>query len=346
MDERIRTAVAGVEAYIVGGAVRDDLLGRPVIDIDVATHDPEVAARIFTGLVKGAIFPLSERHGAWRVALPGGRTVDFTPLRGNIEDDLRSRDFTINAIAVPVAGGERIDPLGGFADLQGRRLRVVTETVFDDDPLRLLRAVRLEDDLGFALDEKAEQLVRERAELVTQPAGERILGELERLTPTGFRRAEELGLLAPLGGSLERLDELDLVDSPGYLLVAVFGENLRRLPISNELQRFARTLLQAERPADASPRAIHRFRRATEPWAVTALAFLGATDLYDAVRAARAADPPSPLLRGEDVLALGVAPGPEVGRLLELVAEERAAGEISTRDEAIALVERRLTDAT
>jgi hypothetical protein len=346
VDERIRTAVAGVEAYVVGGAVRDELLERPVIDIDVATNDPEVAARIFAGLAKAAIFPLSERHGAWRVALPYGRTVDFTPLRGDIEDDLRSRDFTINAIARPVAGGERVDPLGGVADLQARRLRFVQRSIFDDDPLRLLRAVRLEDELGFALDEEADALVRERAELVSQPAGERILGELERLTPDGFRRAEELGLLAPLGGSLERLDEVDLVDSPGYLLVAVFGENLWRLPISNELRRFARTLLRAERPPDDSSRAIHRFRRATEPWALTALAFLGATDLYDAVREARSADPAMPLLRGEDILALGVPPGPEVGRLLDLVAEERAAGEISTRDEAVELVRRRLTGAT
>jgi hypothetical protein len=339
MDERIRTAVAGVEAYIVGGAVRDELLARPVIDIDVATHDPEVAARIFAGLAKAALFPLSERHGAWRVALPDGRTVDFTPLRGGIEDDLRSRDFTINAIAVPAAGGERIDPLGGFPDLQARRLRVVKETVFEDDPLRLLRAVRLEDELDFALDEEAEGLVRERAELVSRPAGERILGELDRLTPEGFRRADELGLLAPLGGSLERLERVDIVDSPGYLLAVVLGENLGRLPISNELRRFARTLLTAERPEDDSPRQIHRFRRATEPWALTALAFLGATDLYDTVREARAADPPSPLLRGEDVLALGVPAGPQVGRLLELVAEERAAGTISTREDALQLVQ-------
>src|SRR5687768_1450552 len=102
MDERIRTAVAGVEAYVVGGAVRDELLARPVVDIDVATPDPEVAARIYAGLAKAVLFPLSERHGAWRVAFPDGSTVDFTPLRGGIEDDLRTRDFTINAIAVPV----------------------------------------------------------------------------------------------------------------------------------------------------------------------------------------------------------------------------------------------------
>jgi hypothetical protein len=106
-------------------------------------------------------------------------------------------------------------------------------------------------------------------------------------------------------------------------------------------------LLRAAPPADDSPREIHRFRRATEPWAVSALAFLGATELYDVVLAARAAEPTAPLLRGEDVLALGVEPGPRVGELLELVAEERAVGAISNRDEAIALLRAQLaTNAT
>ena len=346
MDERIRTSVAGVEAYVVGGAVRDELLGRPVVDVDVATPDPEVAARIYAGLSKGALFPLSERHGAWRVAFTDGTTVDFTPLRGTLEDDLRTRDFTINAIAVPVAGGERIDPLEGASDLEKGRLRAVGDTIFEDDPLRLLRAVRLEDELGFELDEQTERLVRNDAGRVAEPAGERILGEVERLGPQGFRRADELGLLEPLGGSVARLDEVDLADTPGFLLVTVFGENLRKLPISNELRRFAQTLLGASRPADDSAREIHRFRRATEPWAVSALAFLGATDLYDAVLAARAAEPTEPLLRGDDVLALGIEPGPRVGELLELVAEERAVGTISSRDEAIALVRAQLANAT
>ena len=337
MDSRIRTAVAGVEAYVVGGAVRDELLGRQIVDIDVATPDPEVAARIYAGLSKGALFPLSERHGAWRVAFKDGTTVDFTPLAGTIEDDLATRDFTINAIAQPVAGGEHVDPLGGRADLESRTLRAVSESVFEDDPLRLLRAVRLEDELGFALDGATEELVRRHASLVADPAGERIVGELERLSPAGFERADELGLLEPLGGSLERLGSVDIVDTPGYLLVVVLGENVERYPVSNEFKRLARTLLRAERPKDDSARTIHRFRRATEPWALTALAYLGADDLYEAVRAARIAEPKEPLLRGDE---LGVEPGPEIGRLLDLVAEERAAGAISTREEALQLVER------
>jgi hypothetical protein len=337
MDSRIRTAVAGVEAYLVGGAVRDEFLGRQIVDVDVATPDPEVAARIYAGLSKGAVFPLSEKHGAWRVAFKDGTTVDFTPLGGTIAGDLGTRDFTVNAIAQPVAGGDYVDPLGGRADLETRTLRAVSESVFKDDPLRLLRAVRLEDELGFALDEATEELVRRHAGLVGDSAGERIVGELERLSPAGFERADSLGLLAPLGGSLERFGAVDVADTPGYLLVVVFGENVERYPVSNGVKRLARTLLRAERPEDDSPRAIHRFRRATEPWALTALAFLGADDLYGAVQAARVAEPKEPLLRGDE---LGIPAGPEIGRLLDLVAEERAAGTISTREEALQLVER------
>jgi len=345
MDDRIRQAVGAEPAWVVGGALRDELLGREVVDVDVACADPELAARLYSRLAGGAVFPLSERHGAWRVAFRAGSTVDFTPLHGEtIEDDLASRDFTVNAMARPLDGGDLVDPLGGEADLAAARLRAVSPAIFDDDPHRLLRAVRLEDELGFRLDEETERLVREQAEHAGEPAGERILGELERMSPDAFRRAGDLGLLAPLGGDLQGLERVDLVDTPGFVLVAVFGERLLKLPISNELRRFARTLLAAERPADDSPRAIHRFRRRTEPWALSALAFLGATDLYDAVRAARAAEPPEPLLRGEDILELGVAPGPEVGRLLELVAEERAVGTIRSRDEALKLVSRELTE--
>jgi tRNA nucleotidyltransferase/poly(A) polymerase len=341
MDERIAGAVGDEPAWVVGGALRDELLGRELVDVDVACSNPELAARLYSRLAGGAVFPLSERHGAWRVAFRDGRTVDFTPVHGEtIEEDLATRDFTVNALARPLGGGPLVDPLGGEADLEARRLRAVGPGVFEDDPLRLLRAVRLEDELGFRLDEGTEELVRAAAASVGEPAGERILGELERLSPDGFRRAAELGLLEPLGGSLAGLDRVDPADTPGFVLVAVFGDRLRRFPISNELGKLARTLLAAERPADASPREIHRFRRRAEPWALSALAFIGATDLYDAVRAARAADQPEPLLRGEDVLDLGVEPGPEVGRLLELVAEERAVGTIATREEALALIRR------
>jgi hypothetical protein len=339
MDERVRAAVAGQEAYVVGGAVRDELLGREVVDLDVACGEPERAAREFARSAGGAVFPLSERHGAWRVAFRSGRMVDFTPLRAGIGADLASRDFTINAIAHPVEGGEPVDPHDGRADLEAHVLRAVSPTIFADDPLRLLRAVRLEDELGFRLDGDTERLLREHAGLVTKPAGERTLGELERLSPRGFRRADELGLLAPLGGSTNRLDRAGESSPPVLLLALVFGGAIERFPISNEVRRFARTLLAATRPDDDSPRSIHRFRRATEPWALEALAFLDAADLTDAVTRSRAEEPAEPLLRGDE---LGVPPGPEVGRLLALIDEERAAGTIATREDALELVKKEL----
>jgi poly(A) polymerase-like protein len=329
MLESAQEVLAGEEAWVVGGAVRDELLGRELVDLDIACRDPKRAARAFAKHSGGAPFPLSERRGAWRVALADGRTVDFTPLRDGIEDDLATRDFTLNAIARPLAGGDPVDPFGGRADLEERRLRAVGENVFRDDPLRLLRAVRLEDELDLRLDEETERLVREHASLVEAPAGERILGELRRLSPAGYRRLDGLGLLGPLGGRID--DRLDRWDSPDYRLVAVFGEELRRLPVSNELRRYARSLVQAERPED-DPRSIHRFRRATEPWALEAVAFLGASELAPVIEEARRNEPAAPLLRGDE---LDLPSGPEIGRLLAAIEEERAAGTIDTKEDAL-----------
>jgi hypothetical protein len=331
-DGRIGEILAGHEAWIVGGAVRDELLGRPVIDIDVACADPHDAADRYARRFGGAAFPLSEQHGAWRVATGAEQTVDFTPLPDGIERDLATRDFTLNAIAVPVGGGDPVDPFHGRGDLEARVVRAVTDDVFEADPLRLLRAVRIEDELGFRMDERTEALVRKSAALVTRPAGERILGELERLSASGYRRLAELGVLQQLDGSID--GPLDALDDPRFRLVAVFRERVRQLPVSNELRRYASTLLRARTPEDASPRAIHRFRRATEPWALEALAFLDAERFADEVEAARRCEPPEPLVRGDE---LGLPPGPEIGRILAIIDEERAAGAVSTRDEALAL---------
>jgi tRNA nucleotidyltransferase/poly(A) polymerase len=340
MRELARELLAGEEAWVVGGAVRDELLGRPVVDVDIAVREPRAAALAYARRSGGSPFPLSERHGAWRVALDEGRTVDFTPLRATIEDDLATRDFTVNAIAVPLEGGVAVDPFGGRGDLQRKRLRHVSATAFADDPLRLLRAVRFVDQFGFELDAGTEALVREQAALVERPSGERILAELRQLSAEGFELLDRLGLLGPLGGSVERLAAHD---SAPIRLARVFGRNLERYPISNDERRRLRALLRARAPEDDSPRALHRFRRATEPWALEALEFVGANRLRGALDEARRRDPAEPLLRGDE---LDLSPGPEVGRLLERIAEERAAGTISTREEALELVRRERATTT
>jgi Poly A polymerase head domain len=337
MDDLLGEILVGEEAYVVGGAVRDQALGRPLIDVDVACRDPERAACAFRERVGGAVFLLSERHKAWRVAPRHGRTTDFTLLAGTIEEDLAARDFTINAIALPVGGGDPVDPHGGYSDLEAKRLRPVHGGVFRDDPLRLLRAVRLEDELGVRLDSAGEDLVRRDAALAVDPAPERVLAELLRLSPRGWLRLDELGLLRLLGGSVDRLGRLGDGASPEFLLAACLGGAALRLPLANQTRRLVKTLLAATPPEDTSAREVHRFRRRTEPWALEALDFTGHPELYAAVEASRAADPATPLLRGDE---LGVPSGPEVGRLLERIAEERAAGTIQTRGEALELVRR------
>ena len=336
LEAAVRESVGPTDAYYVGGCLRNDALGRAVLDVDIAGAAPYDAAREFRRRTGQAMFELSSRHGAWRVLYEGGVTVDFIAVRGTIDEDLRLRDFTVNAVARHVHTGAYLDPTCGLDDLRNGVLRAVSDAVFDDDPLRLLRAVRLEDELPLALDDRTEALVRARASAVTAPAGERVLAELERLTTNGFRRLDELGLLAPLGGSIERLAQLGPQPSSELLLIATLRERLLELPVSRELARMTRALLRAEPPEGHDARATHRFRRATEPWALEALGYLGDHASVPFVRAARNAQPDAPLLRGDE---LGIGPGPEVGRLLALIEEERAAGTISTRDEARAFVE-------
>ena len=172
------------EVWIAGGAVRDAALGREVTDLDLAlSGDPAVAAKAIAGEGEGHAFELSAEFATWRtVARDGGWQVDATALRGEtIEADLAARDFTLGAVAVPLVGGEPIDPFGGLADLERRLLRVVGEDSFKADPLRLLRAARLTTDLGLEIDPATVALARAEASRAAEPAGERQLAELRRL---------------------------------------------------------------------------------------------------------------------------------------------------------------------
>jgi poly(A) polymerase len=197
----LRGAAPVPGAWLVGGSVRDLLLDRPVTDIDlVVDADPQTAARAVARERGGAPFPLSERHGAWRV-VQDGMTVDITGMRGErIEDDLGERDFTVNAMALPLAGGDLVDPFEGRSDLDAGRLRIVAERVFDDDPLRLLRLGRLAHELGMQVEPSTAELARARAHLADQPSGERIYVEMRRLLAqddpaAGVRVVSQLGVL-------------------------------------------------------------------------------------------------------------------------------------------------------
>ncbi len=184
----------------MGGSVRDLLLNRPVTDVDLAVEgDPGSLARALARDLNGSPFPLSERHGAWRV-VADGFWVDIAATRGGIEDDLALRDFTINAIALALDSGDVLDPHGGRADLTAGVVRAVGDAVFSDDPLRLLRLARIAHQLGFSIDQPTERLARSQVARAAEPSGERIYMEMRRLLEpddpaAGVRLLDRLGVL-------------------------------------------------------------------------------------------------------------------------------------------------------
>jgi poly(A) polymerase len=207
-----RTALAGTRAWLVGGAVRDRLLGRETADVDVVVDaDPAQAARaIARAAGRAACFALSEDFGSWRVvARERAWQVDVEPLRGqSIEADLALRDFTINAIAEPLAGGPPIDPLGGLEDLRAGRLRMVATSAFAEEPLRVLRLVRLAVELELEADSETGRCAGARADGLSGVSAERVFAELRRIVAA--RHAHRgLEMMSALGASAVVLPELE-----------------------------------------------------------------------------------------------------------------------------------------
>ncbi len=242
-----REKLADRDAWIVGGAVRDAALDREVTDLDLAVPEGEEEAARAIARGRGHAFPLSERFATWRaVAGNGSWQVDVAALRGgSIEADLEERDFTVNAIAVPLGGGDPVDPHGGLADLEARSLRVVSERSFTEDPLRLLRAARLGAGLDLKLDRETVELARRSAGLATEPAGERSFAELRGILAgpaplRGLELMDELAITAPVLPEVEALR--GVVQNPNHHL-DVLGHTLavleQLLGIEEDLQPYA-----------------------------------------------------------------------------------------------------------
>ena len=238
----VRASLSGCSAWLVGGVVRDRLLERPTSDIDLVVEgDVREAARALARGARGPSFQLSDEFGAWRVlACDRSWQADLSPLRGgSIEADLALRDFTVNAIAEPLAGGERIDPHGGAQDLAARRLRAVGSRSFAQDPLRALRLVRLAGELGLEPDSVTGRLAREHAPAVAGVAQERVFAELKRILANDgaliwcLRLMEGLGLT---GAILPELDALHGVQQNRYHHVDVHGHTIEVLEQTLALQ--------------------------------------------------------------------------------------------------------------
>lgn len=229
----------GLDAYLVGGAVRDELLGLeskdadflvPGVDTDALRAALEPHGRVEDLIVADRLVGvrLHPRDKQVRTLAPAG--IEFAPPRKevstgpgrhdfeivadpslSVEDDMRRRDFTVNAMARHLANGTIVDPLGGRADLERRLLRTVSDTSFAEDPLRLVRGLRFVSQLGFELDERTREQMREEAPAVKLVSGERIggglaadgMGELSKLLmgagpEAALRVAGDTGVLVEL----------------------------------------------------------------------------------------------------------------------------------------------------
>ncbi len=235
-------SVASESAWLVGGAVRDRLLGRPTDDYDIAVAgDARRVARALARALDAHPFALSETFGVWRVvARDHSWQVDLLPVAsGSIEADLAQRDFTVNAIAEPVGGGAYVDPFGGLADVRARTLRMVSPRAFVDDPLRTLRLARLACELGFEAEEGTAAAAAAIAPQLARVAPERVFAELKRIV-IADRALDGLALMDLLGVTdviLPELTALRGVEQSQYHHLDVYEHSRLVLASTIELAR-------------------------------------------------------------------------------------------------------------
>lgn len=219
----------GAEAYLVGGTIRDVLLGRPAYDLDLAIgeggkKDPRDTVEGALGLARemadrlGAAYVLRDaERGVARVirrTQDGQHMIDLAALRGEgLLADLCARDFTVNAMALPLddLDGAILDPTDGRKDLALRCIRMTSPAAFEDDPLRLIRAVRLAGELGFSIEEETAECIAESAARIERVSAERVCEELFNTlalprAAACLERARDLGLLRHVlnGGEIDK----------------------------------------------------------------------------------------------------------------------------------------------
>jgi tRNA nucleotidyltransferase (CCA-adding enzyme) len=338
--ERLRAIAERVPAYLVGGGVRDLLLGLEGPDLDVATEGDAEALADLPGfeLEREGLFLTGRLHsGEVRIDVAQARAETY-PRPGalpevrpaSISEDLARRDFTVNAMAFPLAGGnELLDPHGGVPDLEAGLLRVLHEGSFVDDPTRALRAARYAARFGFELEPETERLLRE-AELSTV-SDDRVQNELQRIAMEPDPAAA-VQLILDWG-------VMPTLDSEAPARVAEVARLAGEEPWAEWASRELAVLLALVRPlpqirelAAATPERPSEGARLAERWDPAQLLVaraLGADwlDRYAAEwRHVRLE------ITGDDLLEAGVPEGPAIGHGLEAALSGKLDGELSGRE--------------
>ncbi len=237
----------GMVSYLVGGSVRDALIGKTTRDVDIVVcGSADHASAVLSDALNGHKIRIDFERDAARV-VAGGRdrriVIDILSLPdGDILKDLRRRDFTLNAIATPlesaVSGNWKlIDPLGGVQDIDSACIRAVSDTVFAEDPARLLRAARLSAQTGFAIHPETKSLIRSCAAKLMESSSERIREELLRILDSEsaakwIRLMDDLGLVSAL---IPELDVSRGVDQPKEHYYDVFGHLIAALDHADQI---------------------------------------------------------------------------------------------------------------
>jgi len=376
----------GVDSYLVGGAVRDVLLGRATSDLDIAVVGPAGSLARAIASESGGRVVAQSPFGTWRIEDAGGRTLDLAETRtesyeapaalpkvtsGTLEQDLGRRDYTINAMAVPLGElfGELIDPYGGEADLESRVLRTLHRESFVDDPTRILRGLELAARLEFEMTTDVAGQARRALEAGTldrlssarwSKAWARSFGRLEgpRLE-RACRLGADLGLFEhSLGGlgldaaaraRVERLSRRAKSESAAFLLVRALAwtdENV----VSEAVRRWGLPEREAERWRTL-PFRLHQLLERLSARALAASDLERALGEFDQDERDLLASSPDPRLTsalaryerevvpvrlsisGADLIAAGSHEGPEIGLALRATLSARLDGLISSSEE-------------
>jgi len=384
----------GQNLYLVGGVVRDLLLGQPNFDLDLVVEGNAInLAHQLTQIKQGKLIT-HPRFGTaklqwdkWSVDLATARSETYakpgalpTVKSGSINDDLFRRDFTINTMAIclnPNCYGELLDPHRGRNDLKHKLIRVLHEKSFIDDATRIWRALRYEQRLSFKLEPVTLQLLKRDIPMLDTISGDRIRHELELILKEEFpekilRRAEELGVLAKLHPALkgnswlvEKFGQARKLTSPNppptglYLALLTYCLNEEqsghlisylRLPksIAQIIRDTASIKAKLKSLADPklAPSSIYRLLRGYSPLAIVANSF--ATDspaarrhiqlFLDKLRYVK------PALTGNDLIKMGIVPGPQIKEILNLLHEARLDGKVTSKQGEEELVKRCLVN--
>ncbi|MCH2514983.1 MAG: hypothetical protein MK134_05360 [Dehalococcoidia bacterium] len=384
--------IAQVESvYVVGGVVRDLILGREPVDADISVVGD---AGAFSGALAGrlgAARPTESEFLTFKITLgntsEGATSIDVVTARAetypepaalpdvvpsSIKDDLERRDFTVNSMGISLSDsdwGNLVDPMNGLGDIMRKRIRVLHDASFIDDPTRLFRAVRYAVRLDFSIDSTTKSLIDDSLGKVDRLSGARLRNEFELMLGEPKRveilhEAEDLGLLAAISPGLRiGSRSLEVMES---------GASTRFEDLL-ALSTFGLTQDEAEQVAKRfdGPEMWTKTIRGN-PELADLVAVLDRSDIrrsevaeildsvpLQSIRAYIAAGPPLPRrdrmieyidkirferpeITGDDLIAAGIEEGPVIGQLIDIVRRARLDGQVKTKQEELDLAKSRL----